>query len=132
MAGMPSVAYVACRFSPSLEHVADSYAQIGLWPTPRGGFLVADAHAIKVSAHHTVSPNSGVADWNWDRRITVPKVIFNSRLQFPKAVQDYTILKFFGNNIIVTEFDEWKRYRKIAAPAFGEVRDCQWTCHPVR
>ena len=112
--------------------MADLGAQIGLWPTPRGGFFVADAHAIKVSAHRTESLDSAMTDWSWDRRKTVSKVIFSSRLRFPKSLQDYRILKFFGSNIIVTEFDEWKRYRKIAAPAFGEVRDCQWTCHPVR
>ena len=39
MAGMPSAAYVACRFSPGLGRVVDLYAQIGLWPTPRGGFV---------------------------------------------------------------------------------------------
>ena len=37
----------------------------------------------------------------------------------------YKILQFFGNNIVTTEFDEWKRYRKITAPAFSEVRDHQ-------
>ena len=31
-------------------------AQIALWPAPRGGFSVADAHAIKVCGCHT--------DWN--------------------------------------------------------------------
>ena len=54
-----------------------------------------------------------------------PKMIFSSRPRFPKPVEHYGILKFFGNNIVTTEFDEWKRYRKIAAPAFSEVRDCQ-------
>ena len=35
----------------------------------------------------------------------------------------YKVLRFFGENIVTSEFDEWKRYRKIAAPAFNEVRD---------
>ncbi|KAF9653322.1 cytochrome P450 [Thelephora ganbajun] len=75
-------------------HGWDAITSISLWPTPRAGFLVSDAHVIKI--------------------------IFSSRLRFPKPVQDYKILKFFGNNIVTTEFDEWKRYRRIAAPAFGE------------
>jgi len=63
---------------------------------------------------------------NPNQRIFFPKTIFSSRQRFPKPTQAYEILKFFGNNIVVTEFDEWKRYRKIAAPAFGEVRHHQW------
>lgn len=50
-------------------------------------------------------------------------MIFSSRPRFPKPVHAYKILNFFGNNIVTTEFDEWKRYRKISAPAFNEVRD---------
>ena len=53
-------------------------------------------------------------------------MIFSSRPRFPKPVQSYKILNFFGNNIVTTDFDEWKRYRKIAAPAFNEVRDYQY------
>ena len=60
--------------------------------------------------------------WNWDQRMNVVQTIFNSRARFPKPVKSYRILNFFGNNIVTTEFGEWKRYRKIAAPAFSEVR----------
>jgi cytochrome P450 len=31
-------------------------------------------------------------------------------------------LAVFGKNIIASEGDEWKKYRKITAPAFSEVR----------
>ena len=48
--------------------------------------------------------------------------MLSSRPRFPKPVEDYKILQFFGSNIVTTEFEEWKRYRKIAAPAFSEVR----------
>ncbi|KAF9653356.1 cytochrome P450 [Thelephora ganbajun] len=78
----------------NVQHVANLCDQISLWPTPRVGFLVADAHAIKM--------------------------IFSSRPRFPKPVEAYRVLKFFGNNIVTTEFGEWKRYRRIAAPAFSE------------
>ena len=45
-------------------------------------------------------------------------------------MEQYEVLKFFGSNIVVTEFDEWKRHRKIVAPAFSEVRNHWWTrCH---
>ena len=40
-------------FCSGLERVvADPCVQISLWPSPHGGFFVADAHAIKVSRHH--------------------------------------------------------------------------------
>ena len=39
-----------------------------------------------------------------------------------KAVEEYTILEFFGPNVVVSEQDQWKRYRKVSAPAFSEVR----------
>jgi hypothetical protein len=42
-------------------------------------------------------------------------------------VQEYKLFQCFGNNIVTTEFEEWKRYRKIAAPAFSEVRDDRGT-----
>lgn len=43
------------------------------------------------------------------------------RTRFPKPVQQYRILQFWGNNIVASEGEEWKRFRKISAPAFSEV-----------
>ena len=107
-------------FYKCLEHVADPLIQFGLWPTPRGGFLVADAPAIKVRIPLTIPPQSKLVE-------TGMKIILNSRQIFPKSTRRYGILNFFGTNIITTESDEWKRHRKTVAPAFGEVCDCQ--CH---
>ena len=53
----------------------------------------------------------------------VLQTIFSLRLRFPKPVEGYELVSFFGKNIVTTEFSEWKRHRKIAAPAFSEVRD---------
>ena len=90
--------------------------QIGLWPTQaQAGFVVADAHAIKVSGHHS-APSNLITEW------IIRKILFGSRQRFPKPVVPYELLKFFGDNILTTEFDEWKRHRKVAAPAFSEVR----------
>ena len=33
----------------------------------------------------------------------------------------YEVLVIFGPNIVASEGEEWKKYRKIAAPAFSEV-----------
>lgn len=45
-----------------------------------------------------------------------------SRARFPKPVEQYGVLAFFGRNIVITEGDEWKKHRKISAPAFSDVR----------
>lgn len=45
-----------------------------------------------------------------------------ARARFPKPLEVYESLAAFGPNILVTEGAEWKRQRKIAAPAFSEVR----------
>ena len=44
------------------------------------------------------------------------------RGKFPKPVELYAALTIFGTNIVASEGEEWKKYRKIAAPAFSEVR----------
>lgn len=51
----------------------------------------------------------------------VLKEILSTRTQFPKPLERYTILSFFGPNILVSEADDWKKYRKISAPSFSEV-----------
>ncbi|KAJ3991355.1 family 614/534 cytochrome P450 [Lentinula boryana] len=43
-----------------------------------------------------------------------------SRARFPKPVEQYKVLSFFGENIVASEGDDWKRYRKIAAPVFSD------------
>jgi len=48
--------------------------------------------------------------------------ITQNRTRFVKPIELYGTLEFFGRNIVVSEGDEWKKYRKIAAPAFSEVR----------
>ena len=55
----------------------------------------------------------------------VMQTVFSSRLKFPKPVESYGILNFFGRNILTTEFTEWKQHRKISAPAFSVVRRYQ-------
>lgn len=48
--------------------------------------------------------------------------MIGSRARFPKPLELYKPLLFFGDNIVASEHNEWKRYRKISAPAFTEVR----------
>ncbi|TFY55986.1 hypothetical protein EVG20_g9110 [Dentipellis fragilis] len=72
----------------------DAYAAISAWPTSRTIIFLADAGAIKE--------------------------VTTSRARFPKPVEQYKVLTFFGRNIVASEHDEWKRYRKVSAPAFSE------------
>ncbi|THU83303.1 cytochrome P450 [Dendrothele bispora CBS 962.96] len=46
--------------------------------------------------------------------------VTSSRARFPKPVEQYTVLSFFGRNIVASEGEEWKKYRKISAPAFSD------------
>nr|BAL05138.1 cytochrome P450 [Phanerodontia chrysosporium] len=46
------------------------------------------------------------------------KEVTGHRARFPKP--SYEFFRIFGGNIIASEGDEWKRHRKIAAPAFSE------------
>ncbi|THV03109.1 cytochrome P450 [Dendrothele bispora CBS 962.96] len=48
------------------------------------------------------------------------KEVTSSRARFPKPVEQYTVLSFFGRNIVASEGEEWKKYRKISAPAFSD------------
>ncbi|KAF5343107.1 hypothetical protein D9758_016003 [Tetrapyrgos nigripes] len=50
------------------------------------------------------------------------KQVFQSRALYPKPLElpVYQQLASFGRNIVVSEGEEWKRYRKISGPAFGE------------
>lgn len=47
--------------------------------------------------------------------------VTSSRSRFPKPVEQYTALSFYGHNIVASEGEEWKKYRKISAPAFSAV-----------
>ncbi|CAE6510176.1 unnamed protein product [Rhizoctonia solani] len=48
------------------------------------------------------------------------KHVSYSRNHFVKNTESYTILKAFGSNLLVVEGEEWKRQRRIAAPAFSD------------
>ncbi|TDL16150.1 cytochrome P450 [Rickenella mellea] len=66
------------------------YSSVNIWPKSTCQFRVADPSAIKE--------------------------ITSSRTRFPKPVEAYQVLKFFGDNIVVAEGDEWKKHRKVANP----------------
>ena len=73
---------------------------------------VADAAAIKVC-----SLDVYLMEYLW----TFSQEITTYRHRFPKPLFRYEVLNAFGSNIISSEGEEWKKYRKITAPAFSEV-----------
>ncbi|KAJ3484829.1 hypothetical protein NLI96_g5370 [Meripilus lineatus] len=48
------------------------------------------------------------------------KEVIGSRVRFPKPIELYKPILFFGDNVVASEHDQWKRHRKISAPAFTE------------
>ncbi|EGN92850.1 hypothetical protein SERLA73DRAFT_98604, partial [Serpula lacrymans var. lacrymans S7.3] len=82
------------KHSTFVDKGLDIVSSVALWPKGLVSVWIADAAVIK-------------------------EVVW-SRGRFPKPLHQYTILTFFGGNIVVSEGDEWKRYRKIVAPAFSD------------
>ncbi|EKM77564.1 hypothetical protein AGABI1DRAFT_101616 [Agaricus bisporus var. burnettii JB137-S8] len=84
---------------------------------------IRDKHSIyaragcDIAAHVSVFPDKAdlfVADAN------VTKEITTYRARFPKPVELYDSLSFFGYNVVASEGEAWKKYRKICAPSFSE------------
>jgi hypothetical protein len=59
------------------------------------------------------------------------KEVTMSRHRFPKPIDEYAILLFFGSNIVASEDEDWKRVRKIVAPAFSDVRHLSYVIYVV-
>jgi cytochrome P450 len=72
----------------------DAFSLISAFPVPQAMIYIADAAAIKE--------------------------ITTYRHRFPKPLFRYEILTVFGPNIVASVGEEWKKYRKITAPAFSE------------
>lgn len=86
--------------------------QITAFPRPKCTLFVADAEANKVRLIYLELSQTVP---------TVSQVVTTSQAKISKDLNHYTPLAIFGPNIVVSEGDEWKKYRKISAPAFSEV-----------
>ncbi|OAX42462.1 cytochrome P450 [Rhizopogon vinicolor AM-OR11-026] len=82
------------KHAPFAERGLDIISAVSFWPNVIGILWIADAQTIKD--------------------------IVRSRGRFPKPLDLYASLSSFGKNIVVSEGDEWKRYRKIVAPMFSD------------
>ncbi|KAG1748243.1 614 534 cytochrome P450, partial [Suillus paluster] len=83
------------KYSPFAERGLDIISSVACWPKAIGSLMIADAGVIK-------------------------DIVWSRGGRFPKPLHQYAVLAVFGRNIIVSEGDEWKRYRKVVAPAFSE------------
>ncbi|KAF9555383.1 cytochrome P450 [Agrocybe pediades] len=72
----------------------DVYYSITALPEPKALLIMADPALIKEVTH--------------------------SRARFPKPAHMYRAISFYGTNIVASEGEEWKKYRKISAPAFSD------------
>lgn len=101
---LPAVPYINAPLNPKINDpvaIRKKYDDVGSTITslvsaftPRISLSVADALAIRAIVA--------------DRRL------------FPKPLELYRILAMYGENVLITEGDEWRKHRKIVAPAFSE------------
>ena len=45
---------------------------------------------------------------------------FAARETWPKPVEEYSILSYFGSNVVIAEGEAWRRQRRVGAPAFSK------------
>jgi hypothetical protein len=66
---------------------------------------------LLVSPHHFFFTSSNAE---------VNSQIATRRAEFEKPIEDYVVVNHFGRNMLSAEGTDWKRQRKIVAPAFSE------------
>ena len=108
---MVSLLYFKCG-GTRVKDGATMVCQVSVWPS-RTIVYLADAAAVKVS--DTIPRSISIRPLVCFQEVTA----YSAR--FPKPIELYKVLSVFGNNIIASEGEEWKRYRRITAPAFSEV-----------
>jgi cytochrome P450 len=79
----------------------------------KADLVIADANVIKVRVNRLLIVF-----------ILMPRdlqEITTYRARFPKPIDYYDSLSFFGANVVASEGEAWKKYRKISSPSFSEV-----------
>ena len=116
--------WIGCDFTglyTSIYHFelqTNTRVQVYAIPTPRVDITIADADVIKVCASSTFNSQSLAAHlilFSYFKEVT------SSRSRFLKPVHLYKVLTLYGSNIVASEGEDWKKTRKVAAPAFSEV-----------
>ncbi|KZT39771.1 cytochrome P450 [Sistotremastrum suecicum HHB10207 ss-3] len=84
------------------------------WTLKRKPFIEAGWNIVSIVALWPPTKVLYVADAEAVKEITL------SSQRFPKPLEQYIGLIMYGQNVVTTEGKEWKRHRKISAPAFSE------------
>ncbi|KAL1946291.1 hypothetical protein VTO73DRAFT_15418 [Trametes versicolor] len=71
-----------------------------------------------IMAGVSVFPTSEVTLYLADPAVI--KDVIGARARFPKPMGPYKVLLAFGPNLVASEGEEWKRQRRLVAPAFSE------------
>ncbi|KZV68494.1 cytochrome P450 [Peniophora sp. CONT] len=82
------------KFKPLEEAGWDAISWVNYFPKAQLTWILADPDAIKE--------------------------VTSNRTRFVKPVEVYESICLYGSNIVASEGEEWKRHRKITAPAFSE------------
>lgn len=90
------------------------FAQVSVDYLVPSVIVIADAEAIQVSVDTSIMSQTVVTYFNQQE-------VTGNRARFPKPTEVYEVLNMYGQNIVVTEGEEWRIHRKITAPTFNEV-----------
>ncbi|EAU86315.2 614/534 cytochrome P450 [Coprinopsis cinerea okayama7 len=99
------------KHAPFERYGWDIFSSFSIWP---GGLqlIVADAAVIKVRPSSSLLPGQSL--------IRTSQEVSSSRTRFRKPIELYGPVNIFGDNILSSEGEEWKRFKKIVSPAFSE------------
>ncbi|KAF8605375.1 cytochrome P450 [Ceratobasidium sp. AG-I] len=114
---------------PGMRLLFDPYSMIGfLMPPVRGVFLgstfqwdLRDSMFQKLGSdiYSLVGILNGTTGYHTSNP-SIIKQIVAPRSGFTKRPSDYEGLNVFGDNLVTTEGEQWKRHRRICAPAFSD------------
>ncbi|VDB94063.1 unnamed protein product [Peniophora sp. CBMAI 1063] len=92
--GLGKDPFIVVKYQPFQDAGCDAVAWVSVWPKARLSYALADPDAIKD--------------------------VTSDRTRFVKPSECYTAINVFGENIVSSEGETWKRHRRIMAPAFSE------------
>ncbi|KAI8969408.1 cytochrome P450 [Trametes punicea] len=101
--------YRVTGISPGLQSEVNLYRKFKDFDDAGGWDIIAEVSAF---------PKSEVTLYLADPAVC--KDVLGARSRFPKPMGPYKVLLAFGPNLVASEGEEWKRQRKLVAPAFGE------------
>ncbi|KAJ3288956.1 hypothetical protein HDU79_004447 [Rhizoclosmatium sp. JEL0117] len=96
------------------------------WIPSRIGSIIVFMHQLRTSKFEELGADmfalvdSKTVDVMILNPVIVHDVMVNRYKELGKNVKHYEMLNIFGNNVIGTEGDIWRRHRRVTAPSFSE------------